>query len=51
MGGGQTGSEIYLNALSDHWGRPKDVKFVSRRSNLFPLDESPFVNEYFLPIT
>ena len=49
VGGGQTGSEIYLNALSDHWGRPKDVKFVSRRSNLFPLDESPFVNEYFTP--
>ena len=30
-------------------GEPSEVKFVSRRSNLFPLDESPFVNEYFTP--
>ena len=49
IGGGQTGAEILLHTLNESWGRALEVNFVSRRANLFPLDESPFVNEYFTP--
>lgn len=49
IGGGQTGVEIFRNALNQKWGRPESLKLVSRRNNLEPLDESPFTNEYFSP--
>lgn len=49
VGGGQTGIEIFRNALHAKWGRPASIKIVSRRQNLEPLDETPFTNEYFSP--
>ncbi|MFA7614335.1 MAG: SidA/IucD/PvdA family monooxygenase, partial [Candidatus Caldatribacteriota bacterium] len=36
-------------ALEGKWGRPQSVRLVSKRSNLSPLDESNFTNEYFTP--
>lgn len=49
IGGGQTGVEIFRNALSGKWGRVKNIRLISRRQNLEPLDETPFTNEYFSP--
>jgi lysine N6-hydroxylase len=49
IGGGQTGVEIFRNTVSEKWGRVKNVRLISRRQNLEPLDESPFTNEYFTP--
>lgn len=49
IGGGQTGVEIFRNALAGKWGRVKNIRLISRRQNLEPLDESPFTNEYFSP--
>lgn len=49
VGGGQTGVEIFRNALHGKWGRVQNIRLVSRRQNLEPLDESPFTNEYFTP--
>jgi len=46
VGGGQTSAEVFLDLL-DH--RCRDVVFITRRSNLLPLDESPFTNEFFTP--
>lgn len=49
IGGGQTGLEIFRNALHGNWGRFQSIKLLSSRPNLQPLDESPFTNEYFTP--
>jgi lysine N6-hydroxylase len=49
IGGGQTGVEVFRNALKDKWGNARSVTLVSSRPNLQPLDESPFTNEYFSP--
>lgn len=49
IGGGQTGIEIFRNALNSKWGAFKSLKLLSNRVNLQPLDESPFTNEYFSP--
>lgn len=49
IGGGQTGLEIFRNALHHQWGKFQSIKLISSRSNLQPLDESPFTNEYFTP--
>jgi len=49
IGGGQTGLEIFRNALNNKWGNFKSLKILSSRPNLQPLDESPFTNEYFTP--
>lgn len=49
VGGGQTGLEIFRNCLQGKWGPPKSLKMISSRANLEPLDNSPFVNEYFAP--
>ena len=49
IGGGQTGIEIFRNALNSKWGAFKSLKLLSNRVNLQPLDESPFTNEYFTP--
>jgi lysine N6-hydroxylase len=49
VGGGQTGAEVVERVLSDHEGLPREVWWISRRSNFLPLDESPFVNELFTP--
>ena len=49
IGGGQTGVEVFRNALKNHWGRAKSLQIVTSRANLEPLDNSPFTNEYFTP--
>ncbi|MES2745823.1 MAG: SidA/IucD/PvdA family monooxygenase [Bdellovibrionota bacterium] len=49
VGGGQTGAEIFLNALRGKWGEAKSIRWISRRLNLEALDESTFVNDYFTP--
>ncbi|MGY0216165.1 lysine N(6)-hydroxylase/L-ornithine N(5)-oxygenase family protein [Endozoicomonadaceae bacterium StTr2] len=49
VGGGQTGAEVFLNALRQKWGTATEISWVSRRSNFEPLDESPFTNELFTP--
>lgn len=49
IGGGQTGVEIFRNALKHKWGKFNSLKLYSRRSNLEPLDETAFTNEYFSP--
>lgn len=49
VGGGQSGADIFLNALRGHWGQPRELLWVSRRRNFQPLDETAFTNEYFTP--
>lgn len=49
VGGGQTGVEVFRNAIHDHWGRAKSITLATRRKSLEPLDESAFTNEYFTP--
>ncbi|MCS0639652.1 SidA/IucD/PvdA family monooxygenase [Streptomyces sp. LP05-1] len=49
VGGGQSGAEVvqYLLSLGDR--RPARIVWGTRRANLLPLDDSPFVDELFLP--
>nr|WP_200985108.1 SidA/IucD/PvdA family monooxygenase [Rhizobium rhizogenes]QCL09178.1 pyridine nucleotide-disulfide oxidoreductase family protein [Rhizobium rhizogenes]QCL09812.1 pyridine nucleotide-disulfide oxidoreductase family protein [Rhizobium rhizogenes] len=50
VGGGQSGAEIFLELLSKPEAElPRSCTWLSRRSNFFPIDDSPFVNEYFNP--
>jgi lysine N6-hydroxylase len=49
VGGGQTGAEIFLHALRGFWGEPSELRWISRRMNFQPLDETPFTNELFMP--
>ncbi len=49
IGGGQTGVEVFRNALNEKWGKVESLKIVTSRANLEPLDNSPFTNEYFTP--
>lgn len=49
IGGGQTGAEVVLNLLENHWGCPRQLSWVSRRANFLPLDETPFTNDWFTP--
>ncbi len=49
IGGGQTGAEVVNHLLSDQKNPPSQVSWISRRSNFWPLDETPFTNELFTP--
>jgi lysine N6-hydroxylase len=49
VGGGQSGAEVVHHLLTSETGRPARVVWGTQRSNLLPLDESPFVEELFLP--
>jgi lysine N6-hydroxylase len=49
IGGGQTGAEVMFDLLTDPQCMPSEINWVSARSNFLPLDDSPFVNEYFSP--
>lgn len=49
VGGGQTGVEVFRNALNEKWGKVASLKIITSRANLEPLDNSPFTNEYFTP--
>ena len=50
IGGGQTGAEIFLNLASKtKEDLPSSCVWISKRSNYFPLDDSSFTNEFFMP--
>jgi lysine N6-hydroxylase len=50
VGGGQSGAEAFLDLISRPEGeRPRRVSWISRIPNFFPLDDSPFTNDYFMP--
>ncbi|WP_050384072.1 lysine N(6)-hydroxylase/L-ornithine N(5)-oxygenase family protein [Bradyrhizobium pachyrhizi] len=49
VGGGQSGAEIFLHLLSGACGPLGALTWVTRRANIFALEDSPFVNEWFFP--
>jgi lysine N6-hydroxylase len=50
IGGGQSGAEAFLDLISRTGSEmPRRVVWISRRPNYFPLDDSPFTNDYFMP--
>lgn len=50
VGGGQSGAEAVLDLISRAGtARPRQVSWISRRRNFFPIDDSPFTNDYFMP--
>ncbi|MFC5256282.1 lysine N(6)-hydroxylase/L-ornithine N(5)-oxygenase family protein [Streptomyces cinereospinus] len=50
VGGGQSGAEAFLDLISRPRGElPRQVTWVSKRRNYFPIDDSPFTNEFFMP--
>jgi lysine N6-hydroxylase len=50
VGGGQSGAEAFLDLISRPDGeRPRRVSWISRRGNFFPIDDSPFTNDYYMP--
>ncbi|MBV9026347.1 MAG: SidA/IucD/PvdA family monooxygenase [Streptomycetaceae bacterium] len=50
IGGGQSGAEAFLDLIS-RTGRelPRRISWVARRRNYFPIDDSPFTNDYYMP--
>lgn len=48
IGGGQSGAEAFLDLISRE-KLPRRVTWASRRGNYFPIDDSPFTNEYYTP--
>ncbi|KUN00456.1 L-lysine 6-monooxygenase [Streptomyces yokosukanensis] len=50
VGGGQSGAEAVLDLLSRTGTQmPRRVTWVSRRANFFPIDDSPFTNDFYMP--
>lgn len=49
VGGGQSGAEVVHYLLTSETQRPERIVWGTRRSNLLPLDDSPFVDELYLP--
>jgi lysine N6-hydroxylase len=49
VGGGQSGAEVVLHLLSEAGSLPSELIWASRRFSFLPLDDSPFVNEWFTP--
>jgi lysine N6-hydroxylase len=50
VGGGQSGAEAFLDLISRAGaGMPRRVVWISRRPNYFPIDDSPFTNDYYMP--
>nr|QCT05759.1 Tri26 [Kitasatospora aureofaciens] len=50
IGGGQSGAEAFLDLVSQPAGQlPRRVSWISRRDNYFPIDDSPFTNDYYMP--
>jgi lysine N6-hydroxylase len=50
VGGGQSGAEAFLDLIARQGpDLPRRVIWVSRRPNFFPLDDSPFTNDYYMP--
>lgn len=49
IGGGQSGAEIVQQILSISDQLPSKLTWISKRSQLLPMDTSAFVNEFFTP--
>ncbi|MBD0669410.1 lysine N(6)-hydroxylase/L-ornithine N(5)-oxygenase family protein [Streptomyces sp. CBMA156] len=50
IGGGQSGAEAFLDLISrSDAERPAWVSWVSRRRNYFPIDDSTFTNDFYMP--
>lgn len=50
IGGGQSGAEAFLDLISrPETSRPSWVSWVSRRRNYFPIDDSTFTNDFYMP--
>ncbi|MCX4783108.1 lysine N(6)-hydroxylase/L-ornithine N(5)-oxygenase family protein [Streptomyces sp. NBC_01264] len=50
VGGGQSGAEAFLDLISRSGNElPRRVSWISRRRNYFPIDDSPFTNDYYMP--
>ena len=50
VGGGQSGAEAFLHLISrSDEQSPRRVTWISRRPNYFPIDDSPFTNDYYMP--
>jgi lysine N6-hydroxylase len=50
VGGGQSGAEAFLELISRPSAeRPRRVSWVSRRRNFYPIDDSPFTNDFYMP--
>ncbi|PXX69268.1 lysine/ornithine N-monooxygenase [Nocardia tenerifensis] len=50
IGGGQSGAEAFLDLICRPRNElPRRVGWISRRRNYFPLDDSPFTNDYYMP--
>jgi lysine N6-hydroxylase len=50
VGGGQSGAEAFLDLINRGDEQlPRRVSWISRRANFFPIDDSPFTNDYYMP--
>ena len=49
VGGGQSSAEIIQSILADSANLPQTLHWISRRNQFLPMDDSPFVNELFIP--
>lgn len=50
VGGGQSGAEAFLDLISRPARKlPRRVSWISRRANYFPIDDTPFTNDYYMP--
>ncbi|WP_052868902.1 lysine N(6)-hydroxylase/L-ornithine N(5)-oxygenase family protein [Streptomyces niger] len=50
VGGGQSGAEACLDLMSRPDSElPRRISWISRRRNYFPIDDSPFTNDYYMP--
>jgi lysine N6-hydroxylase len=50
VGGGQSGAEAFLDLICrPRPERPRRVAWVTRRRNYFPIDDSPFTNDFYTP--
>ncbi|WP_331742606.1 SidA/IucD/PvdA family monooxygenase (plasmid) [Streptomyces sp. NBC_00868] len=50
VGGGQSGAEAVLDLLTRSGSElPRRVSWVSRRANYFPIDDTPFTNDFYMP--
>jgi lysine N6-hydroxylase len=50
VGGGQSGAEAFLDLISQpHTEGPAWTVWVSRRRSYFPIDDSAFTNDFYMP--
>lgn len=48
IGGGQTSAEIFIDIMND-FTKVEEITWVTRRNNFLPLDNSPFINDFYIP--